>query len=393
MNPAAHTTRLAHPAPARVLACGAYLKNRACLIDGTQVHWSAVHGDLADADSRTALLHAVDALYAAAQGPLDAVAHDLHPDFFSTHLALEFARQHDVPAIAVQHHHAHAAVVVAEQALQDGCLAITLDGMGLGIDGRAWGGELLWVGGAQAVPQWRRLEALAPLALPGGDAAAREPWRLAAAVLHALGRGDEIVPLFGPLVGTGNAETVRSMLAHDLHCPRTSSAGRWFDAAAGALGLCLRQQSEAAAAMALEAAASEGLAGVLDAASLPVPVSLDLAPLVAHLLGLRDQGPSALGRGATWFHQALAGGLAQAARRHAQATECSQVVLAGGCMANRLLVRLLLQELQDAGLQVFTAQAAGCGDAGLALGQAWVAAWTVAGNDDPARSQALALET
>ena len=392
MNPAAHTIRLSHAAPARVLACGAYLKNRACLVDGDRVHWSAVHGDLGDAENRTALLQSVEALCAAARGPLQAVAHDLHPDFFSTHVALELARQHGVPAIAVQHHHAHAAVVVADQGLQHACIGITLDGMGLGTDGRAWGAELLWVGGAQAVSQWRRLEALAPLALAGGDMAAREPWRLAAAVLHGLGRGDEIVPVFGTRVGNRTAETVRSMLAQGLHCPLASSAGRWFDAAAGALGLCLRQQDEAAAAMALEAAAWDSLADGLDTASLPVPVSLDLAPLVAQLLGLRDQGSAAIGRGAVWFHQALAGGLALAARRHAQSEACDQVVLAGGCMANRLLVRLLRQELQDAGMQVFTAQAASCGDAGLALGQAWVAAWTVAGQDNASRSQALALE-
>ena len=391
MNPTAHTTRLAHPAPARVLACGAYLKNRACLVDGDRLHWSAEHGDLADADSRAALLQSVDALCSAAGGPLAAVAHDLHPDFFSTHLALEVAGRHGVPAVAVQHHHAHVAVVAAEQALQQACIGIALDGMGLGTDGSAWGGELLWVGGARAVPQWRRLGALAPLALPGGDVAAREPWRLAAAVLHALGRGDEIVPVFGPLVGTTMAETVRVMLAGDLHCPRSSSAGRWFDAAAGALGLCLRQHTEAAAAMALEAAAAGALTDP-DGGDLPVPLSLDLAPLVGHLLGLRGQGALAQGRGAVWFHQALAGGLVRAVLHHAAATGCTQVVLAGGCMANRLLVRLLRQALQDAGLRVVTAQAAGCGDAGLALGQAWVAAWTVAGQADTSVSDALALE-
>lgn len=390
MNPTAHTTRLVHPAPARVLACGAYLKNRACLVDGDRLHWSAEHGDLADADSRAALLQSVDALCAAARGPLAAVAHDLHPDFFSTHLALEVAGRHGVPAVAVQHHHAHVAVVAAEQALQRACIGITLDGMGLGTDGSAWGGELLWVGGARAVPQWRRLGALAPLALPGGDVAAREPWRLAAAVLHALGRGGEIVPVFGPLVGITMAETVRVMLARDLHCPRSSSAGRWFDAAAGALGLCLRQQTEAAAAMALEAAAVGALQA--DGDDLPVPLSLDLAPLVGHLLGLRGQGALALGRGAVWFHRALAGGLVQAVRHHSATAGCTQVVLAGGCMANRLLVRLLRQALQDAGLQVFTAQAAGCGDAGLALGQAWVAGWTVAGRADTSLSHTLALE-
>jgi hydrogenase maturation protein HypF len=101
VNQAAHTQWLPHAAPARVLACGAYLKNRACLIDGDRAVWSAVHGDLSDAGSRDALEHSVGLLLAAARGPLAAVAHDLHPDFFSTRLALELAQQHRVPAIAV----------------------------------------------------------------------------------------------------------------------------------------------------------------------------------------------------------------------------------------------------------------------------------------------------
>jgi len=389
VNPAAHTLRLAQPAPARVLACGAYLKNRACLLDGDQVHWSAVHGDLSDADSRDALQQSVDDLLAAAHGPVAAVAHDMHPDFFSTRLAIALAHQHQVPAVAVQHHHAHVAVVQAERGLRGTCIGIALDGMGLGTDGSAWGGEVLWVAAQGA--QWRRLGSLVPLAQPGGDAAAREPWRLAAAVLHRLGRADEIVSLWGPLVGMSAATMVQTLLARDLQCPRSSSAGRWFDAAAGALGVSVRQPTEAAAAMALEALATDWLAQyeLVEPAS---TFSLDLAPLVGIYFALRGQGDAALGRAAAGFHQAMAGALAQAAGWQARALGCDAVVLAGGCMANRLLVRLLSRDLRQAGLQVVTAQAAGCGDAGLALGQAWVAAATLPQAVFAPAGQTLVLE-
>ena len=132
--------QLPHGAPARVLAFGAYLKNRACLIDGDQVSWSPLHGDLDDAASRLALEQSVQRLQGAASGPLHAVAHDLHPDFYSTRLALRLADRWQLPAIGVQHHHAHSAVVLAECALKGPVIALALDGMGLGDDGQAWGG-------------------------------------------------------------------------------------------------------------------------------------------------------------------------------------------------------------------------------------------------------------
>lgn len=391
MNELFHTTSLPRAAPARVLACGAFLKNRACLIDGDQVHWSALHGDLGDAASRDALAQVIDTLLARATGPLHAVAHDLHPDFHSTHLAIALAQRLGVPAIGVQHHHAHIGVVLAEQGVDGPVIGLALDGMGFGSDGGAWGGEVLWVGGTAQAQRWRRLDHLAPLALPGGDAAAREPWRLAAAVLFAMGRGSEIEPRFAPLVGSTTARLLHVMLQRDLNCPHSSSAGRWFDAAAGALGLSVRQSFEAEAAIALEHLARDWL---VDHADFEFNWgSLDLHPIVAELFALQTQGIEARARGAAQFHLALAGGLARYAIAAAAAHGTDHVVLSGGCLANRVLGQRLRTELQLAGLTVFEPQAADCGDAGLALGQAWIAGCTPHEDLTVSAQPQLALET
>ncbi len=409
--------RLPRAAPARVLACGAWLKNAACLIEGDRVYWSALHGDLGDPAACAALDASLAQLVALAGGPIEAVAHDLHPDFYSTHAALAWAPRLGAPAVAVQHHHAHLAAVQAEHGVVAPVVGLALDGVGLGTDGAAWGGELLWVAGAgPAVPRWRRLGHVQPLALPGGDAAAREPWRMAAAALHALGRGDEIPARLAPQAGEQAARIVQTLLARGVQSPLTTSAGRWFDAAAGLLGLGRRQAFEAEAAMALERAATEWLADhevpaqalaeacagasvgvaadladradadedVLDAA-LSV---LDLRPVAACLLNAAaDEAATAaspsLGRGAALFHVALAEGLARwvagAARRLGVAT----VALGGGCFFNRLLLQRFRHALQaqpalDAhGWRCLVPQDVSCGDAGLALGQAWAAAHEV----------------
>jgi hydrogenase maturation protein HypF len=359
---------LPRAAPARVLACGAFLKNTACLLDGDRVAWSAAHDDLSTPAACAALELSLQTLLQQVGGRVDAVAHDLHPDFHSTRVAQSLAARLGVPALAVQHHHAHIGVVQAEQGLGDEPLVgLALDGVGLGSDGLAWGGEVLAVQGAA----WQRVAHLPLLALPGGDVAAREPWRMAAAVLHAAGRGDTIVPRMAPQVGDTLAKGIHGMLSRDLNCPRTSSAGRWFDAAAGLLGLCLRQREEAEAAIALERCATAWLEQS-GRVSLPPP-TLDLLPLVA---GLADESDA--GRGAARFHLALAQGLVQAALQAARDNGARVVALGGGCFFNRLLSREVTAGLQAAGLAVLRPQQASCGDAGLALGQAWVAAHTMA---------------
>ena len=363
-----------------VLACGAWLKNAACLRVGAQAHWSAVHGDLGDPAARIALDASIEALLdlvptVAPGAAIAAVAHDLHPDFYSTGVALRVAAQLGVPAIAVQHHHAHIGVVMEEFGLQGPVIGLALDGVGLGTDGVAWGGELLWLEGGA----WRRLGHFQPLPLPGGDVAAREPWRMAAAALHAMDRTNEISQRFSDSVGQRATQTVQAMLTRRFNCPATTGAGRWFDAAAGALRISSKQTMEAQAAIAMEKMATDYLAAygdplVADEYVLHSDGRLDLRPLLSSLFALADShDPQAVARGAALFHLTLINALVAWVEQASQISGTKTIALGGGCFLNRLLCDRLSQLLKQRGYQVFLPHKVACGDSGLAIGQAWVA--------------------
>jgi len=363
---------------ARILACGAFLKNAACLFDTQQPKatlWSAQHGDLSDPLACEGLEQSVRALLTQAGGPVDAIAHDLHPNFFSTHLARQLAQEYGVAAIAVQHHHAHIAAVLAEHGIKRPVMGMALDGVGLGTDGIAWGGEILLVDG----PHCERVGHLSPLALPGGDVAAREPWRMAAAALHACDVATEIGPRFTPTVGEQAANTIHTMLQRRVHCPPTTAAGRWFDAVAGLLGLSLRQEFEAQAAIALEQAASRHLqhhAIDVDPKHWEIhPLGeIDLRPLLrSEIIGVDINDTAAVDAAAARFHITLADALCAHTIAQANTHQVADVALGGGCFFNRVLTQRIVLQLSAAGLNVLQTQSLSCGDAGLALGQAWVA--------------------
>lgn len=348
-----------------VLATGAWFKNTVCrTLDGAAL-LSANVGDLDTPEACVAHEAALDGLLAlAGEVPL-AVAHDLHPDFHSSRSAARLAQTLGVPQIAVQHHHAHIAALCAEHGVDTPVLGLALDGVGLGSDDTAWGGELLKVDGAH----FERLGHLRPLALPGGDRAAREPWRMAAAALHALGRGDEIARRFADEVG---AATVAGMLDRGLNCPHTSSTGRLFDAVAGLLELSRRMEFEAQAAIALEQAATRHIA----AQGWPQPLAwqvdeddrLDLLPALGLLAERRDVDAAA-----ATFHATLVAALADWTRRAADLCGVGVVALGGGCFLNKLLSAGLGDELRTSGFTVIETQRVSPGDAAIALGQAWVA--------------------
>lgn len=358
-----------------VLALGAYLKNTACLTrsatGGAQAFLSQHIGDLDNAASCEALEAAVAHLQRVLELPPQAVAHDLHPDLFSTRLALRLADDLGVPAVGVQHHHAHIAAICAEHGVGTPVLGVALDGVGHGEDdgfatGTVWGGELLRVEGGR----YERIGHLRPLALPGGDRAAREPWRMAASVLHALGRNDEIVRRFADQPA---APTLAQMLARTVRTPITTSAGRWFDAAAGLLGLRTVMAYEGQAAMLLEAAAARHGEVAPQPALAPVHDGvIDLLPLLERLVQERGAAGGA-GFGAALFHATFAVALAEWVAQAVARTGLTTVALGGGVFLNRILSRQVGARLQAQGLTVLTARQAPVNDGGLALGQAWAA--------------------
>ncbi len=344
-----------------VLALGGYLKNTVCVTRGDEAFVSQHIGDLDNRPTCRALEETVAHLLEVLDIEPAVVACDLHPDFESTRLAERLAAERGLPLLRVQHHHAHVAAVMAEHRLARPVLGLALDGVGLGDDGAAWGGELLRVD----TDGYRRLAHLAPIALPGGDRAAREPWRMAAAALHALGRGEEIERRFS----NGAAAAVRQMLAQDVRCPRTTSAGRWFDAAAGLLGLKEVMRYEGQAAMLLEGLATAH--GSVDPAPdirLVDDLTLDLLPLLGRLADTSDAG-----WGAALFHSSLAAGLAEWVGVAAERTGIGDVVLSGGCFMNRVLAAEVVRRLGEAGLAVHEACELPPNDGGIAAGQAWVA--------------------
>jgi hydrogenase maturation protein HypF len=357
--------KLPRPGPS-VLAAGAWLKNTICITRADEAFLSPHIGDLDNAATCSALADMAEHLCAVLDVKPQAVAHDLHPDFFSTRFALEFAAVHSLPAHAVQHHHAHVAAVAAEHGVDGPLLGLALDGIGLGEDKAAWGGELLIVDGAA----FRRLGHLSTLAMPGGDAVAREPWRMAAAALHRIGRGAQIEPRFR---GRPAAAAVAQMLALDLRCPPTTSMGRWFDAAAALLQVRETSAYEGQAPMLLEALAGAGAPCASDRelgelVRILADGTLDPTLLIARLADADDAR-----NGAVLFHHAIADGLARWVAAAAETTGLRTVALAGGCFLNALLTALLAARLGQLGVRVLEARQAPPNDGGLALGQAWVA--------------------
>jgi hydrogenase maturation protein HypF len=349
-----------------VLATGAWLKNTICITRDDEAFVSPHIGDLDNAASCEALIEMADHLCAVLDVRPSVVAHDRHPDFFSTRFALDFAKARSLPAHAVQHHHAHIAAVAAEHGERAALLGLALDGIGLGSDGGAWGGELLRVDGAS----FERLGHLAPLPLPGGDVAAREPWRMAAALLARIGRAAEIEPRFAAQPA---AAAVASMLAKGTRCPPTTSLGRCFDAAAGLLRVREIAAYEGQAPMLLEALAARAprfapTAGFESLVRLGDDGVLDPTPLLAQLA---DEDDAA--HGAALFHHALAEGLARWVHQAADRSGLRIVALGGGCFLNALLTALLVPRLAARGLRVLQARQAPPNDGGIALGQAWVA--------------------
>ena len=361
---------LRQPVATPVLACGALLKNTFCIAHKDQA-WLGPHiGDLENAGTFDAYEDAIARMerFLGVRGEI--VAHDMHPDYLSTRYALG----RGAATVAVQHHHAHVASAMAEHGLTRPVIGVAFDGTGHGTDGTAWGGEFL-AGDARSVV---RVGTVRPMALPGGDAAIRQPWRLALSLLiDAFGDGAPVhaLPLF-ERVSAAEIAGVKSMLAARVNSPPARGVGRYFDAI-GALALARRDaRYEGQVAFELNMAAARGEGGyyaydIHRAAAVP---EIDLRQAVQGIVGdLLDDVPAAVV--SARFHNTLVAATAAMVRQAARELALGRpaIVLTGGCFQNARLaegVRALLAAHGD----VFVHHQVPPGDGGIALGQAVVAA-------------------
>lgn len=336
-----------------VIALGADLKNTVCVTRGREAFVSQHIGGLDNAETIRFQRETVAHLCKILDVKPDYAACDLHPDFRSVRLAESLG----LPLVRVQHHLAHVAAVAAEHHLTGPYLGLALDGQGYGADGGIWGGELLVVDGHQ----WQRTGHLSPLPLPGGDKAAREPWRMGVGALYAAGRPDLVTPVFSNMP---DAARLTAMLDRGMAVASTSSMGRLFDAAAAISGMRMAQTFEGQAAMEFEALAVD--ADALEAGYQIEGGILDFRPLLISMAENRLQGAEA----ASLFHATLIAGLADWTIGESRKRGVNQVVLSGGCMMNRRLAQGLYASLSASGLDIYLPRAMPANDGGLSLGQA-----------------------
>lgn len=361
-----------------LLAVGGHLKNVFALARGRFAYQSQHLGDLENPVGLDFFEHSLAHLVHTFEIEPQTVVHDLHPGYLSTNWANRYAGEHSLRLIGVQHHHAHIAACMAENEVAGPVIGLSLDGTGYGTDGRIWGGEVLIC----TLDHFERFAHLEYVPMPGGEAAIREPWRMAFAHLLAAGFSeDEARALAG--ASDQEAHLLTRMMMRGINSPLTSSLGRLFDAAAAVILNRRKVDYDAQAAIELE--------GI----SISEPDALEPNEYLPELQDpvAESGGSMVLRTGSLWralvedlrnklppatisarFHAGIAQGFILAANKARESTGVNQVALSGGCMHNRRLVHLLRSGLERNGFTVFQHRQVSPGDGGLSYGQAAVAA-------------------
>jgi hydrogenase maturation protein HypF len=361
-----------------LLAVGGHLKSVFALARGRHAYQSQHLGDLENLTGLEFFKESLDHLMRTFEIAPQTVVHDLHPGYLSTAWAKEWAQERGLPLIGVQHHHAHIAGCIAEHALEGPVIGLALDGTGYGTDGRIWGGEVL----IAKLDSFERFAHLEYVPMPGGDAAVREPWRMALAHVRAAGFDVTSAETLDRLGATEReARLLARMMERGINAPLTSSLGRLFDAVAAVVLNRRVVDYEAQAAIELEGIAVDEPE---DADGYPItieggnwekrePLQIKPQPLWEELLrDLRSNVTKA--HMAARFHSGIANGFVRVAGAARAATGISTVALSGGVMHNRRLTRLLRVKLEAEGFQVYQHRRISPGDGGLSYGQAAAAA-------------------
>lgn len=370
------------------LAVGAMYANVFAVAQGTHAFLSQHIGDVDNVQTAEFQRESIEKLRAWLGVRFEVVAHDLHPDLLTTHLAMELGR--GAKTVAVQHHHAHFAAALTSCGYSGEAQGLVLDGTGYGLDGTIWGGELL-VGGPRRV---RRAGHLQALALPGGEAAIRRPLRIAVAYLHAAVPEAQAMPLdLWHRAVPGEIEVIRRMVDRRFNTPMTTSVGRLFDAVASLLGVRDEVTYEGQAAIELEQLARGGHPHATDVrfgmierdGKLVIDPAPVLRGLAKGLVARKSAADLAMG-----FHEALADAFAHASGMVRDRGGPRVVALCGGVFQNRILIEQTVAALAGRGLTALEPGSIPVNDGGLALGQVVVANAVV---DDLAPNTVAGWET
>jgi hydrogenase maturation protein HypF len=369
------------PAPIRLkrkaLRCavglGGELNNASCILLEEKGFISQHIGDVENVETLTFLSQATEHLLRLINGKAEVLACDLHPKFTTTALAKEWAETKGLPLVQVQHHHAHAAALMAEHGL-DEIVSVVCDGYGYGADGEAWGGEILSCESGSA--EFKRLAHLELQPLLGGDLASRYPTRIAAGILQKAGVNIEEYLMQNSQhlpYGETEAKLILDQLKKCAGTVQTSSCGRVLDAVSAVLGVCYRRSYEGEAAMKLESTALKGS----DILNLTPQTKGDVLKTTNLLTAIYENklkiSPNDLAYSA---HAYLARGLAALAVEKAQKEGSKTVGFSGGAACNQILAKLMRETVEAAGLRFAVHEAVPSGDGGVAFGQAVVAGFS-----------------
>jgi hydrogenase maturation protein HypF len=369
------------PAPIRLkqkskrcaVGFGGELNNTSCILLEDKGFISQHIGDVENVETRVFLAEATEHLLRLINGEAEVLACDLHPKFTTTALAKEWAETKGLPLVQVQHHHAHAAALMAEHGLNE-IVGVVCDGYGYGVEGEAWGGEILLC--QSGSKDFRRLGQLEPQPLLGGDLASKYPTRIAAGILQKAGvnieeyltQNSQHLPY-----GETEAKLILNQLQKSVGTVQTSSCGRLLDAVSAVLGVCYRRSYEGEAAMKLESAALKGT----DALKLKPNVRGNVLETTNLLVAIyQNKSKMFTGDLAYSAHAYLAKGLAELAVEKAKDQGVKVVGFSGGAACNQILDQLMRKTVEASGLRFVVHEALPAGDGGVAFGQAVVAGFS-----------------
>ncbi len=360
-----------------ILACGGGLKSTICLTKNNKAFLSQHIGDLNNEQVFLFYKNSIEHLRRILDIEPEIIAHDLHPGYMSTSYANQMQETLGIKNIAVQHHHAHAVSCMAENGIDEEVIAITLDGPGLGTDGKIWGGEVMTC----TTRSFERKVHLEYIPMPGGEAAIIEPWRMACAYLFSA-FGEDFLEIGIPFIkdiGQVKLLFISEMIKKNINSPLTSSCGRFFDAVASIIGIRHKISFESQSAMELQAQSEKSAdfgynfefkkTKNNDGKTITkINVMPSIKQIVQDLNNKIDK--SVIGKK---FHSTVIDIFTKAAVEVSQDTGIQKTVLSGGVFNNTIILEGIVQRLEQKKITVYTHTKVPCGDGGISLGQAVVA--------------------